>query len=61
MGLINVAKMPMINLSNCCNKHWHGNYVGERSRFSKLVQVIDFVTIGDELTMKVKYGINSYL
>ncbi len=49
-----MGKMPMINLSNCCNKHWHGNYVGERARFSKLVQVIDFVKIGDELTMRVK-------
>jgi hypothetical protein len=51
MGLGNVAKMPMPNFSNCCNKHWH---VGKRARFSKLVEVIDFVTIGDELTMKVK-------
>jgi hypothetical protein len=54
MGLVNVAKMPMPNINNCCNKHWHGNYVGKRARFSKLVQVLDFVTIGDELTMRVK-------
>jgi len=48
-----VAKMPMPNLSNCCNKHWLGNYMGKRAKFSKFLQVIDFVTIGDELTMRV--------
>jgi len=58
MGLANLAKMPMLDFNNCCNKPWHGNYVGKRARFFKLVQVIDFVTIGDELTMKVKQGTN---
>ncbi len=30
----------MPNINNCCNKHWHGNHVCKRARFSKLVQVI---------------------
>jgi hypothetical protein len=58
MGLVNLAKMPMPNINNCCNKHWHENYVGKRARFTKLVQVLDFVTIGDELTMTI-FGVAS--